>query len=320
VPRLTIVPRIEPSADLYGGKARRSALADHLELISLSGGQPRVDQLADYIGDAGWTQKLDELYVDHSTAAASDPDGDPEELPTDTTLAAESVFDLLRERARVLGDRYPFDVTDIGVGQRGDEVSHGPYLALLAISTAHAHSLVVPGEMPWEMFQALVARCLCDAGIPAVDFAGARRGVTFDDALIDAAGRVGLQATPNVGIRSRRAHDENVDAIAHLDRRDGRPGQWVFIGQVTCEKSDGWEGKIQEPAEAYWCDMLGISIPPQVFLAVPYHAEARHLSKLVQDRGKAILDRLNFTLWMSEVSDPEMAVINLVLSEEIEAL
>ena len=49
--------------------------------------------------------------------------------------------------------------------------------------------------------------------------------------------------------------DGGGDAMAHLDWNDSRPGRWTFIGQVTCGRSDSWEGKAHEAARGFWHEL-----------------------------------------------------------------
>lgn len=71
---------IEPSVDWYGSYARRSAVADFLELAALEGKTLSSEGLADLIRDNRWSAALGER-IEVPGAPAVDPDA--EELDED---------------------------------------------------------------------------------------------------------------------------------------------------------------------------------------------------------------------------------------------
>ena len=79
---------IEPDPDWYGSYARRSAIADYLELLALAGKSLTVEDLADRIRDNRWTSSLGERI-----GVPTPPDEEE-----DATLGVE--IDRALERAR----------------------------------------------------------------------------------------------------------------------------------------------------------------------------------------------------------------------------
>ena len=300
--------RLEPNIDIYGGKARRSAIADFAELWALRGYRPTVSLVSDYVEANEWTQKLRELYINASPDLVRvEQDLENTDLPAEDFQAGEQVFDVLRERQATLGDLYPFEIIDgVRLVQRSD-VDGAVYIALHHLTIAHAYD-VSASQDPTNVFEESTRTYLSDVGFSAINFTTARAGRTFEEAVIYAGQEINLPVTPEVGIRSRYATDENVDIIGHFDLRDGRHARLVMIGQVTCAKSDDWDLKLQEPSVAFWRDLLGLSIPPVVFLSIPHHSESVYFAKLVGDRERFVLDRLTMCLGRVDVIPGEAAI------------
>src|SRR5947207_1889148 len=116
---------IAADSEVYGKYARLSALSDYLEVRALLGLPLTRAGLADLISDNGW--QLPDLI---------EP---PEDFVADDLLqrldqsrdASDRVISVLRERAEILGNHYPFEVQDSGLALKADvdAVEH-PYLAL----------------------------------------------------------------------------------------------------------------------------------------------------------------------------------------------
>jgi hypothetical protein len=92
----------------------------------------------------------------------------------------------------------------------------------------------------------------------------------------------------------------------------------VFIGQVTCAKSDAWKKKLGEPSGPDWRSYLNVLVEPQGFLAVPHHVEGRHLTKLVGGGNRMVLDRLRLTRLSPGVAGEEQSIIDAVLGVGVE--
>ncbi len=278
---------IEPNIDLYGSKARDSAIADFLEAMALSGKQMSRAALGDYIEDVAWAPKLKEHF------AGPELDEDDDVMGESTSDArARKVFDLLEERSCVLGDLYPFTIDDAGVRLR-DGAEDGGYLVLLGISLAHAYQLPTSSGLdPKQVLEDVAVSVMRAQGMQAKNTAFSTQQGSFSDLLIAMGPALGLQPTPEQATISKSAKDEGVDVLCVFGWRDDRPGRWVFIGQVTCAKSDEWRKKLSEPSPHQWKALLGVQIAPIPFLAIPYHAQRGHLQDLLGKENAAVLDRL----------------------------
>jgi len=319
---------IAPAIDAYGTYARASSLADYLEISTLGGS--RVDRagLADLISDRSWIVKMDEHFTDPAPPAPRDDfeddeagDGEIEDPPG--AAQAGRVFDVLAERVELLGDDYPFDLSEDELSLKsGFDIRASSYVGILAITLAHAYPTTKPPHNPKKVLENTVTLALAERGFEAVNVGEiSRKPKTDFRATVTQAGQlVGLRPTPTAAISNLKANEEGVDAIAHLPWGRHRAGSWVFIGQVTCARSDTWKKKAGEPSVTSWKAYLNVGIHPVAFLAVPHHVEARHLTKLVQDTDRLVLDRLGLTRFRPAVTDDEAAIVDAVLKAGVEPL
>jgi len=314
-----------PEPDTYGQYARASLLADYAELLALRGERVRRSLIADFLADAGWRL---ELIIGSEGPGASraheledDEEGSLSERRDAADEQAEIVFAQLAERLEILGERYPFSATAETLDLRaGKDPCEEPYVALLALTVAHAFRLEV-GEQPAQLFEEVVTQTLAERGLQAMGLASLRRdGLKFLDAVATACTQLGLRAVPGSTPLLRHAHDEGVDTICHLSWGDERPGAWAFIGQVTVGRSDTWERKLKEPSPDRWGKLLGTGLPPLPFLAVPHHVERFLLARLVDGGRGLVLDRLRLARFRSAVTAGERSVVQAVLDEEPEPL
>lgn len=93
-----------------------------------------------------------------------------------------------------------------------------------------------------------------------------------------------------------------------------------MVGQATCAKSEAWDKKICEPPAGTWAKLLGVSLRPQVFLAVPHHVGLAMLEKLVSDRDSLVLDRPRLVRFKNGVSAREAAIIAALMAVEVEGV
>lgn len=304
---------LEPNIDAYGSRARTCALADFVELWALGNQHPSMADLGDYIGDAAWGRKMQELYTP-PPAAPTQPEYD-EDISENASAAARRVFDVLEERGRLLGDRYPFNLVNGRLYFIGARES--PYLVPFAITIAHAYRIAVAHPVE-DVFEETVTRVLARCARRAVNFSRVRSAhPDFDLALLDAGDQIGLRVTPRAMNRAIHANDEKVDVIVHLDWRDDRVGAWTMIGQVTCAVSDEWGGKLQEVPVPGWQRYLGQTILPQPFLAIPHHIDADHLYNLVAGHARLVVDRIRVVLWLNEQVPEEQRIVDAVLSAPV---
>jgi hypothetical protein len=236
------------------------------------------------------------------------------------TKQANLVFDVLGERVDLLGDLYPFEISESVVLREDFNPRESPYVALLAITLAHAHKVAVE-HAPTRLLEEGVVLALRNRGLTTVDVAAAgREAGGFAATARAAAGAVGLRAWPDEVITMVNANDEKVDCLGHLPWGDLRPGAWALLGQATCGESDTWPKKMAEPSVETWGLMLKVGVTPLAFLAVPHHVELHQLAKMVQDQKRLVLDRIRIARYREEVTAEELAVIEAVLDVGAEAL
>jgi hypothetical protein len=316
---------IQATIDAYGTYARASNLADHLELSCLLGRVLSRTDLADLINDRAWVAKMQEHFEGPAPEVRSEFDDPPEEDEAATTdepgtVQADRVFNVLVERSELLGDQYPFEVEDQLTLRAGVEPRECPYIGLLSITIAHAHGIQAPHE-PTQVLEAVVVEVLKTKGLRAVDVAAtSREGGTFGEIVRKASEAVALRALPESVITMTHANDEGVDVLGHLPAGDLRVGAWAFLGQATCEKSDGWPAKIREPSVEMWKTMLNLGAQPFAFLAVPHHVERKQFTKLVRDETRLIFDRIRLAFGRDTVSDEEAAIVDAVLGAGVEQI
>lgn len=322
-------PAIQPSIDAYGRYARASSLADHLELLALLGQTLTRKALADLINDRSWLVRLDELFVDIPVEKngefeeASDEDGgatdDEPGVPQ-----ANRVFDILDERVDLLGEFYPFIVEDKVTLRDDVDPRESPYVVLLAITLAHAHDVQLEDD-PKQVLEDAVTAALAARGLLAVNVGAISRqvkseGLDFRETVARCGAAAALQPNPDGAITLKHANEEGLDALGHLPWGDHRSGAWVFIGQATCGRSDGWSGKIGQAKDHTWKLLLNVGVLPLAFLAVPHHVEPHHFGKLVQDSQKLVLDRIRLARYRAEVTQTEVKIVDAVLETGAETL
>lgn len=299
------VAGLEPNIDAYGTYGYASALADWLELCALAGQRQTQADVADLIRDNGWGGRRSEQYY-----------GDVEDYDRSAPDMTSAAYELIDQRSSTLGARYPFERNHEGV-LRSAGGSYNPYVSLLSITVAHAWSdfAITGAASPENVLEHVVAEVLRDrnfrvAQMGAMDQAGGG----FAAALSRGAAAVGLKAMPRPVPVAISARDAGVDTLAALPWEDGRPGQWTFIGQVTCAKTDQWEGKLDRPKASNWRNYLLELNSPFVFLAVPHHVENRHLRQLLSSDRGVVLDRLRLATHEAGVSQEERVIIDAVLA------
>ncbi|WP_147795624.1 hypothetical protein [Cellulomonas sp. Y8] len=296
--------RIDPRIDIYGGDGRSGALADFVEFRALNGVHNSVADLADLVKDMGWSSRPLRQIITTPDDEGDDPDS-----------MAEQAFGLLAERLDVLQERYPFEFRSGRLYVRAlFDVRESSYIQLLAITMAHAWKLDSGEAKPTEVLEFVVRDALTTL-VPAVSMGTAdRNGKTFKENLRESASALGLTATPNPTPIRVKAKDAGVDTLAGQVWRDGRPGHWVFIGQVTCGQTGTWAAKLGEPKSAIWRDYLQERLLPQRFLAVPHHVDARVLYLLHSSEEGVVLDRLRLVLMSDSVVPQAAPVIDCFLS------
>jgi hypothetical protein len=309
---------IEPRRDAYGAEANISQLGDYLELLALAQRSLTRAELADYLGDLNWVvRSSQELY--HSGG----PEPAVDELPADAagedtgfsleTEISDRVFELLSDRAELLGDLYPFELSPTRLIRRQPvEPRYDAYVALLAITVAH-HYEVSTDETPERAFESLVATAMTARGLLTVDTGAAARATGDFRAMVrEAAKDVRLTAAPDAVPSRTHANEEGVDTLSHMSWGDTRPGHWLFLGQATCYQSGGWMRKIKEPLTGQWRALLGSTIEPWAYLAVPHHVEPAQMVHLAVGTNRMVLDRLRLCRHLDEVTGAQRQIIEAV--------
>lgn len=308
-----------PELNTYGPYARASLLADYVELLALKGQQVKLAILADFLADNGWNLELIQSPEDDRLDGDSIP---LSEQLDDAHEVASIVFKQIDERRQVLSERYPFELTDDVVSlDTSVNVEASAYAAVLALTITHAFN-VTSTHRPHEMFERIVRKVLLARGLLSAGLAEHRRnGRSFQEALRIACEQVRLKAAPDAAPRRRRAHDEGVDILGHLDwEEDLRPGTWGFLGQVTVGRSDSWENKAKDPAPEQWKLFTGTGLPPSPFLAVPHHVERPTMELLTVKSGAVVLDRLRLVRFKDQIEPDEREIIRTVIRQEVERL
>jgi hypothetical protein len=303
--------RVALNIDVYGTYARQSALADYLEVAALVGSSITQASLGRSIQENGWATLPRRQFL-----TVENVDEDPEAW-------AESVFSVIRERAQILDQRYPFELQRTSIKSRltQEEAPNSPYLALLAIAVLHAWNLAVPkGPSPEDVLEDLVARALENRGLTVSRMGAHDRSTrSFVEAVIEGGRLLGLKPMTNPLPRKARVKDAGVDTLAGVTWRDGRPGgQWIFIGQATVGQSGTWTGKLTEPEPGLWARYMQEPLDPLPFLAIPHHADGDHLSQMTIPRRGLILDRLRLCLAIDDTTPEERNLIAQLLQVIIE--
>jgi hypothetical protein len=308
---------IEPDPDWYGTYARRSSLADYLELLAIAGRSWSMEQLADHILDNRWIDQLGERIG--VPAEVETDDGDLSGELDRALERAVDVVSVIDERASTAGDRYPFQRNDSGrLTYQGGDDGPGPYVRLLALTVGHAirHPFDAPVH---QVFEVVVEHAFSNfgfltAGIGAIS----RTGGGFHNTLTTACTAVGLDAYPAAALARSFANDEGSDIISNVWSMDRRKGGLQLIGQATCARSNDWDAKILEPSVHQWRDWLGGVRSPVAYLAVPHHVEDITRAWLMAKRDRDVVDRLRLCSMMSaELVAGEAEIVEHVLGQAL---
>jgi hypothetical protein len=301
--------KIEPEIDRYGNLARASFFADYIEILTLGGHRSTKSLLKDMIEDA-FANKREIL----STTAGEAPG--EEWTPGEY---APSAWSCLQQRSDLLEDLYPFIVTSNRLALKDQvDIRNSPYVALLAISIAHAFG--APASLSVEtVFEDLVADAMEGVGLRVgrVGALSRKSPGGFTNTLERLGEALEMATYPDAVVHRLNANDAKVDVIGHLDWRDNRRGRWMFLGQVTCARSDDWQTKIFDPVPADWMRYLGETTPPVPFLALPYHVEESTIT-FMAGIERSIVDRPQLALNLKTITPEVREIIDAVLSAEIQ--
>lgn len=309
--------------DCYGTYGRASFLADYLEYCAVQGSRITMSMLWDEMQDLGFSRR--ELSMAREGRNWAEPDEDVQQdedkLGDQAESVAARVTKIIKERETRLRDRYPFRLDGEGVGawvefvRPGTTLSVQPYLALLGIALGHAHAVRVQGLSAASLedaFEAFLAQILAAAGVPSVVLP--TFGDKYEVKIAAAVASLGLEPRASESSHSKWAKDGGTDLVCHLPGVDPRsfPG-FVLLGQVTCGKTETWQGKAAEASVAGWRKMLRMDSNPHAFLAVPHHIDSEHWPVLSQDTQVVLVDRLRAVAVCGAISADARLVATSVL-------
>jgi len=300
--------KIKPDQDAYGNLARASFFADYMEVLALKGHRNKKQLLKDLIADTYVRSR--EILTEIGTAGREDWE------PADV---ANDAWDCLKQRTEILGDKYPFTVSGSTVRLKdGVDPEESPYVSVLAIAINHAfgatRDLIVE-----NLFEDVVGDSLEGRGLFVGRFGEIGRDASLDfESSMDRLGEhLGIAMNPNAVVRRVSAQDGGVDVIAHLDWQDNRAGRWLFIGQVTCARSDEWHTKIYDAIPDDWMAYFGEVVPPVPFLALPYHVEDAAMMYL-KGHKRHILDRIRIVQSLAAVRPGAKAQVQILMGAEMQ--
>lgn len=306
---------VKVNIDAYGKYARSSALADFLELRALAEKGITQADLQDWFRDSNL--ELEELILTPGESAEEPDLGLDEKQTKELQIErdAAKVFAIISERSRLLKDNYPFELD--AHGKLKAKTKTCPYLAILAITTAHAYSIATEND-PKQVFEDTVSN-IFSGHWKKLNFGKLCRDKRdFAEAIEAASTEFGFPMDAGAPARHRYTFDMKLDTLCYHSWLDNRPGKWALLGQVTCGRSETWEAKAMEPKSNPWAKVIGDEIEPIAFLAVPHHVEPRHLFELVQNTQRMVLDRIRIANFKTEVTEAEANVLKCVLEAGIE--
>lgn len=299
--------KIEPQIDQYGNLSRASFFADYIEILTLMGRRSTRKLLKDLIDDS---------FSGKREILTNPADEETEWAPGDY---ADEAWTCLLQRSEILGVRYPFTVTESRLSLKPNFVPHeSPYVALLAVTLAHSFN--APSNLAVEtVFEEVVADAMAAVGLTVGRMGALSRESPggFEATMVRLGKALDMPTYPNAVVRRVAANDAKVDVVGHLDWKDKRKGRWMYIGQVTCARSDEWHGKIHEPVPDDWMQFLGEILPPAAFLAVPHHVEDETIAYMENIR-RSIIDRIHLVLNLDKVRPELTPIIDAVLASEIQ--
>lgn len=179
----------------------------------------------------------------------------------------------MARRASVLGDSYPFVVSDLAVLRR--QVRHAShYEALLYLTpgsvarqTVRASETAVMGELLEEISEAALANFWGEGG-SALSFGYPSkhgRPESFDQAVVWLAAKIGVD--PGRGYRPPRRKDGGVDVVAWRQFADRRPGFPVALAQCTIQGET--YTKTSDIDLRLWASWLAMDSDPLSLLVIP---------------------------------------------------
>ncbi|MCA5923912.1 hypothetical protein [Curtobacterium oceanosedimentum] len=184
-----------------------------------------------------------------------------------------SALAVMQNRAKVLGDDYPFGVNAVSVSSIRTS-SRVPYLTLLFMSPGSPWRQIAPADELSDTasrFEELVRDGLSNFwgkggqallfGYPSKE----GRPQEFSQAVRWLADIVGLRV--GVGYRPPRRKDGGVDVVAWRPFRDGRSGFPILLAQATIQKETFT--KTSDIDSRLWASWLAMDVDPLRALCLP---------------------------------------------------
>lgn len=276
----------------YGGRMVLSSLADWVEWAALVSMVPpwptTVDAIEDALGRDMYRSKL-----------AGGQFSDQCAIPL-----GEALRNVIENRARVLGQYYPFRFDDRGRLQlrSGCDTSKSAYITLLQIALLKSWASV-DGEAflaCTKLLEHIVAEAFrrvgCDSVIVGTSISGG-----FEAKLEKVAEGLAMPVDSASAAHSKAAKDERVDVVAGRFFRDGRKGEVFILVQATCARNEQWESKLSCIPISRWRSYFLEQFPPIGFLAVPYQVSDEDAALLTSlDGARSFLDRTRLALMLNE--------------------
>lgn len=276
----------------YGGRMVLSSLADWVEWAALASAVLPWPTTVDAIEDAlGWDTYQSKLTGERFS----------DELPIPLGDALRNVIE---DRVRVLGWRYPFRFDDRGQLQlRADrDVKKSAYIALLQISLLKSWADFdnAAFQACTKLLEHIAAEAFRRTGCDSAIVGTSVNGGGFEAKLEKIAEELAVRVDSASAAHSKAAKDERVDVVAGRFFRDGRKGEVFILVQATCAKNEQWESKLSCIPLSRWRSYFLEQFSPIGFLAVPYHVSDEDAALLTSlGGGRSFLDRTRLVLMLN---------------------
>lgn len=228
--------------------------------------------------------------------------------------AAERVVGRVQEeierRAAMLGDAYPFEVSDGVLRYRRSELGFYEFCLAACMAETITKGEFVHLPRDFERFVALVVRGYMGPHSFFLHIGAPRDkdvGSGFHAAMLKlhaACGTGEWKWNPEEGLpdENRMSGDEGVDFVVWKSSLDRRPGHIFLLGQCAC--GDDWEDKFDDlnlKKFGKWFRPQSDVDPIRVF-ATPHHVTDQFLREAQREAG-LVLDRARLVLIASHLAD-----------------
>ena len=272
----------------------------------------KPDEIADHAEARAWgTQQPVTLYgIAEEVGGGFEPSDEDEDEMTpresiyradDGLAKAQEALEILADRARILGDRYPFRLEGTSISCLRPVA---PYLYLLALALADSNRITLDiRETQFEAFAASAVSGYFGGG--SIVLTGARSTLPWDEKLSRL--RTLLSEMPEpvksrpTGIEGMEG-DEGLDFVFVKPFADGRPSRIVVCGNCATGRNN-WRSKGKETEPDHFFRYFFQRAPDAVSLlaiAVPFIPSDNELSRKL-GRDVLLFDRLRLSEFASEV-------------------